>query len=87
MLCSAAGYDSIRPERSGHAAHGQRLVAAETVIHDRLLPPCQYIVITTADTVLILLPMDHQGIESGGEKASVILYFYRGKWLTLQGAD
>jgi hypothetical protein len=24
-------------------------------------------------------PIDHQGIESGGEKASVILYFYLGK--------
>jgi hypothetical protein len=32
-------------------------------------------------------PIDHQGIESGGEKASEVLYFYRGKWLKLQGAD
>lgn len=32
-------------------------------------------------------PIDHQGIESGGEKASVVLYLYRGKWLKLQGAD
>jgi len=32
-------------------------------------------------------PIDHQGIESGGETASVVLYYYRGKWLTLQGAD
>ena len=32
-------------------------------------------------------PIDHQGIESGGEKASVVLYYYRGKWLKLQGAD
>ncbi|MEO8658007.1 MAG: hypothetical protein ABI693_06030 [Bryobacteraceae bacterium] len=32
-------------------------------------------------------PIDHQGIESGGDKASVVLYHYRGKWLTLQGAD
>ena len=32
-------------------------------------------------------PIDHQGIESGGEHASVFLYYYRGKWLTLQGAD
>jgi hypothetical protein len=32
-------------------------------------------------------PIDHQGIESGGEKASGVLYYYRGKWLKLQGAD
>ena len=32
-------------------------------------------------------PIDHQGIESGGEKASVAFYYYRGKWLKLQGAD
>ena len=32
-------------------------------------------------------PIDHQGIESGGETASVVLYYHRGKWLTLQGAD
>jgi hypothetical protein len=32
-------------------------------------------------------PIDHHGIEWGGEKASVVLYYYRGKWLTLQGAD
>ena len=32
-------------------------------------------------------PIDHQGIESGGEHASVFLYYYRGKWMTLQGAD
>ena len=31
--------------------------------------------------------IDHQGIESAGESASVVLYYYRGKWLTLQGAD
>ena len=31
--------------------------------------------------------IDHQGIESGGETASVVLYYYRGKWLKLQGAD
>jgi hypothetical protein len=32
-------------------------------------------------------PIDHHGIESAGESASVVLYYYRGKWLTLQGAD
>jgi hypothetical protein len=32
-------------------------------------------------------PIDHQGIESGGDSASVVLYYCRGKWLTLQGAD
>jgi hypothetical protein len=32
-------------------------------------------------------PIDHHGIESGGEHVSVFLYRYRGKWLTLQGAD
>jgi len=31
--------------------------------------------------------IDHQGIESGGDSASVVLYYYRGKWLTLTGAD
>jgi hypothetical protein len=28
-----------------------------------------------------------KGIESGGDSASVVLYYYQGKWLTLQGAD
>jgi hypothetical protein len=32
-------------------------------------------------------PIDHYGIESGGEKASSVMYFYHGKWITLQGAD
>ena len=33
-------------------------------------------------------PIDHQGIDDGYvEKASVVLYFYRGRWLELQGAD
>jgi hypothetical protein len=32
-------------------------------------------------------PMDHQGIECSSGMASGILYFYKGKWLTLQGAD
>jgi hypothetical protein len=32
-------------------------------------------------------PIDHEGIESGGETASVVLYYYRGKWLKLQAAD
>lgn len=33
-------------------------------------------------------PIDHQGIDVGiCEKASVIRYFYQGKWLTLTGAD
>ena len=32
-------------------------------------------------------PIDHEGIESGGETASVVLYYYLGKWLKLQGAD
>jgi hypothetical protein len=33
-------------------------------------------------------PIDHDGIEDAFEgKASAILYFYKGKWLTLAGAD
>jgi hypothetical protein len=32
-------------------------------------------------------PIDHQGIEAGTEKASMIYYFYRDTWLILQGAD
>jgi hypothetical protein len=32
-------------------------------------------------------PIDHEGIESGGEHASTVFYRYRGKWLHLQGAD
>jgi hypothetical protein len=32
-------------------------------------------------------PIDHQGIECSSGMASSILYFYKGKWLTLQGAD
>ena len=32
-------------------------------------------------------PIDHEGIEYGGEHVSTVLYFYRGKWISLQGAD
>jgi len=32
-------------------------------------------------------PIDHEGIESGGEHVSTVFYRYRGKWLHLQGAD
>jgi hypothetical protein len=32
-------------------------------------------------------PIDHQGIDWSSGMASDILYFYKGKWLTLQGAD
>ena len=33
-------------------------------------------------------PITHQGIDDGfAERASVVWYFYRGKWLELQGAD
>ena len=33
-------------------------------------------------------PLDHQGIDDAFvEKASVVLYFHQGKWLTLTGAD
>lgn len=33
-------------------------------------------------------PIDHEGINDAEvEKASAVLYFYRGKWLELQGAD
>jgi hypothetical protein len=33
-------------------------------------------------------PITHQGIEDSFlEKASIVRYFYRGKWLELQGAD
>lgn len=32
--------------------------------------------------------IDHQGIDDGfAEKASVVRYYYRGRWLELQGAD
>ncbi|MBV9612370.1 MAG: hypothetical protein JO091_07850, partial [Acidobacteriaceae bacterium] len=34
------------------------------------------------------VPIDHQGIDDAFVgKASVVHYFYRGKWLELQGAD
>lgn len=32
-------------------------------------------------------PIHPQGTEAGGEKASIVLYLYRGKWLKLQRAD
>jgi hypothetical protein len=33
-------------------------------------------------------PIDHQGIDDAFVgKASVVFYFYRGKWLELTGAD
>jgi hypothetical protein len=30
-------------------------------------------------------PLDHEGIEDGGETASIVRYYFRGKWLQLQG--
>jgi hypothetical protein len=32
-------------------------------------------------------PVTHEGVEVGGEEASMIYYCYRGKWLELQGND
>jgi hypothetical protein len=32
-------------------------------------------------------PVAHEGIEVGGEEASIIYYCHRGKWLELQGND
>jgi hypothetical protein len=32
-------------------------------------------------------PVDHQGINTGCEKASQVFYFYRNHWLTLTGSD
>lgn len=32
-------------------------------------------------------PINHQGVECSSGMASSILYFYKGRWLTLQGAD
>ncbi len=32
-------------------------------------------------------PVDHDGVEVGGDQASLIYYCYKGKWLELQGAD
>ena len=32
-------------------------------------------------------PVTHDGVEVGGEQASLIYYCYGGKWLELQGAD
>jgi len=32
-------------------------------------------------------PINHDGIESGDEHASIVFYCYKGKWLHLQGAD
>ena len=35
-----------------------------------------------------LPPLDHNGVDVGiCEKASIVLYFNKGKWLGLQGAD
>jgi hypothetical protein len=94
VLCSAAGYESILVFWNGSGTDAARIAhwpsPPETVIYDRFIAPAgrKYIV----DHYRGYggpkpPPIDHQGIESGGEKASVILYFYRGKWLTLQGAD
>jgi hypothetical protein len=32
-------------------------------------------------------PVTHEGVEVGGEKASIIYYCYRGRWLELSGND
>jgi hypothetical protein len=34
-----------------------------------------------------LPPLDHSGLEVGGEEASTIYYCYEGKWLTFSGND
>jgi hypothetical protein len=38
-------------------------------------------------SVIKLPPLDHDGIEYGGEQASVIHFCHKGKWLRLPGAD
>jgi hypothetical protein len=32
-------------------------------------------------------PIDHHGIDDGGDMVSVVRYYYRGRWRELQGAD
>jgi hypothetical protein len=102
VLCSRGGESSILVFKGGsiegvlELAMGSdkdslQVVAAEEIGYSRLIFP--------ADGATILRywrehggpkppPIDHQGIENAFvEKASVILYYYKGKWLWLTGAD
>ena len=94
VLCSARGFSSILVFWNASGRNpvevGKWPEPDSTVIYDHFIKP--------VDRKFIMdhyrayggtkpPPIDHQGIESGGEQASVVLYYYRSKWLKLQGAD
>jgi hypothetical protein len=94
VLCSAKGFSSILVFWNGSERNPAEIAKWQepdaTVIYDHFINPVSRKFIMDHYRAYggpKPPPIDHQGIESGGEKASVVLYYYRGKWLKLQGAD
>jgi hypothetical protein len=93
VLCSKSGFSSILVFWNGSEHNPTKIARWQeepTVIYDHFINPVGRKFISDhyrAYDGPKPPPIDHQGIESGGEKASVVLYLYRGKWLKLQGAD
>ncbi len=102
VLCSSGGFSSILVFRDNLDTHPEELARSEDkgylldVGNDKIAYSRE---ITAVDRKFIMThyrayggpeppPIDHQGIDDAFlEKASVILYWYEGKWLRLQGTD
>jgi hypothetical protein len=101
ILCSIGGVSSIFVFWNGSTANPAQIAEVKDI--DRLQQSGTSIdysrEIAPVDRAYILQhyqayggakppPLDHQGIDDGfAEKASVVFYFYRGKWVELTGAD
>lgn len=102
ILCSVGGVSSILVFWNGSAANPERIAEMKDIdrLQDSGADGIAYSrVIAPVDRAYILQhyqryggtkppPMDHQGVNDAFvEKGSAVLYFYRGKWLQLTGAD
>ena len=90
VLCSVQGSTHLVVFWNGSAANSTELVKNPHRIFDWFVRPVDRKFIMDHYRAYggpMPPPIDHQGIESGGETASAVLYLYRGKWLKLQGAD
>jgi hypothetical protein len=102
VLCASGGFSSILVFRDNLDVHPEELARGEDkgYLQDGGNDKIAYSrEITAVDRKFIMThyrayggpeppPIDHQGIDDAFlEKASVILYWYEGKWLRLQGAD
>jgi hypothetical protein len=101
-LCLSGGFSSILVFRDNLDAHPEELARSEDKNYLEDFGSSELIYlreITTVDQGIIMghyrayggpepPPIDHQGIDDSFlEKASITYYWYKGKWLKLQGAD